>query len=279
MHASTARNSTIGRAFIRLASTVAPGVVERQALERFVRPPRALAPVAPEVPGLKARRLDLAAGKERIALWEWGAGPTVLLVHGWGGQAAQMARFVAPLVEAGHRAVAFDLPGHGASTGARATVVDLAAAVATVAERVAPVHAVIAHSLGATASALALGRGGALGGTRAVLVAPPAELPFFVRSFADAAGLPPARGSGMVELVRRELGDLDALDLRRRAPAMAAPLLVIHDANDREVPFDHGAALAAAWPGARLVRTAGLGHRRLLADPTVVAESVRFATA
>jgi len=36
------------------------------------------------------------------------------------------------------------------------------------------------------------------------------------------------------------------------------------------------AAIAAAWPSARLRVTAGLGHARLLRDPDVVAEIVDF---
>lgn len=47
--------------------------------------------------------------------------------------------------------------------------------------------------------------------------------------------------------------------------------LVIHDEGDREVPFDDGASIAAAWPGARLVQTTGLGHRKILRDEAVIA--------
>jgi len=41
---------------------------------------------------------------------------------------------------------------------------------------------------------------------------------------------------------------------------------VLHDRRDAEVPFAHGAALAAAWPGAALRPSDGLGHRRILRD-------------
>ncbi|MGZ5446135.1 MAG: alpha/beta hydrolase [Thermoanaerobaculia bacterium] len=47
--------------------------------------------------------------------WSWGEGPAVLLVHGWGGHAAQFQSFVEPLVRAGFRAIAFDAPSHGSS--------------------------------------------------------------------------------------------------------------------------------------------------------------------
>ena len=36
------------------------------------------------------------------------------------------------------------------------------------------------------------------------------------------------------------------------------------------------AAIAAAWPGAELVTTAGLGHTRLLREPAIIARAVAF---
>jgi pimeloyl-ACP methyl ester carboxylesterase len=36
--------------------------------------------------------------------------PAVLLVHGWGGNAAQMRAFVFPLLSAGYRVIAYDRP-------------------------------------------------------------------------------------------------------------------------------------------------------------------------
>ena len=46
--------------------------------------------------------------------------------------------------------------------------------------------------------------------------------------------------------------------------------------GDPEVPFQSGAAIAAAWPGARLVETSGLGHNRVLRDPDSIARVVDF---
>ena len=46
----------------------------------------------------------------RSAGQSWGSGPLVYLVHGWGGCRAHMAVFVKPLVAAGYRVIAFDLP-------------------------------------------------------------------------------------------------------------------------------------------------------------------------
>jgi pimeloyl-ACP methyl ester carboxylesterase len=57
---------------------------------------------------------------------------------------------------------------------------------------------------------------------------------------------------------------------------MRAPLLVMHDEQDRAVPVECGAILAEAWPGAELTKTQGLGHNRILRDPKAIADAVAF---
>ncbi len=264
--------------FLSLLAPLAPRWAGRRAADRFATPAPRREVATSVAAGLTAHRFDVDGPRHRIATWDFGrGGPTVLLVHGWNGQAAQMSQFVRPLVERGCFVVAFDQPAHGQSSGDRATLVDLADAVLAVARKVAPVHAVIGHSLGATAAALAMARGLAV--ERAVLFAPPAEVPPFARAFARSLGLDGAAADAMLDELARRVGDLGALDLRRHAPRMTAPLLLLHDPDDREVPFAHGASVARAWPRSQLVPLPGLGHHRVLRDPTVIACAADFAAA
>jgi pimeloyl-ACP methyl ester carboxylesterase len=53
------------------------------------------------------------------------------------------------------------------------------------------------------------------------------------------------------------------------APSTPGPLLIFHDRRDAKVPLGDGRAIAAAWPGARLVTTQGLGHHRILRSAEV----------
>jgi pimeloyl-ACP methyl ester carboxylesterase len=53
---------------------------------------------------------------------------------------------------------------------------------------------------------------------------------------------------------------------RGRLSELQAPLLVIHGTSDPIFPAEHGAALAAAVPGAPLVRIDGGGHELHPAD-------------
>lgn len=76
--------------------------------------------------------IEVAHGRERLRAWSWGQGPTVHLVHGWNGRAAQLGGFVSPLVAAGMRVVAHDSVGHGASSGGASSIVEMADALTRV---------------------------------------------------------------------------------------------------------------------------------------------------
>src|SRR5262245_31035534 len=150
----SAEKGTNVRPAIGLAATAAPGLVGRWAIRRFCTPPRRVpGGWTPELLG-SARVRTMDAGAHDVRVWIWGEGPSVLLVHGWGGRGAQLAAFVPPLVAAGHTVVAFDGPAHGDSSGRRATLLDFRDAVHAVASAASPVAGLVAHSLGATAAAL-----------------------------------------------------------------------------------------------------------------------------
>lgn len=253
---------------------VAPVTASRLALRLFMRPPRPGRGRASAVPP-RAERFAARAGGELVRGVRLGNGPAVLLVHGWGGWGAQLAAFARPLAEAGCTAVWYDGPGHGASSGRTATIPQLADALAAVARAVGA-RAAIAHSVGGAALALALERGLPL--DAAVLVAPPRAPEAFFERFCAATGLGPrARDllrARIERLVGLRMSDLTVPDIAAR---LATPALVVHDRADGEVPFGDGEEIARAWPGARFRATDGLGHRRVLRDPRVVAEATAFA--
>ncbi len=265
------------RVAVRTLAALAPALTERLATRLFAlpRPARRIAAPVLDVP---AHRFRMRAGGDELTVTEWGEGPTVLVTHGWNGHVGQMTRLAQALVARGYHVVAFEQPGHRQGGSRHVTIRDMRDAVLAVGQRMAPVHAIVAHSLGATASALAVAAG--LQVDRVVLLAPPAEVPPFVRVFGAWLGLPPERVSGMIDRVRHLLGgDLDAYDVRRLAPAMNARLLVVHDPDDAEVPFAHGSAIARAWPDGRLAPAPGLGHRGILRDAEVIEKVVRFVAA
>jgi pimeloyl-ACP methyl ester carboxylesterase len=264
-----------------LSEDLGTGLAERlfTSPRRFRRPMRERARLA------SGRRFEVEvalraprwAGQTcRIAAWRWGQGPAVLLVHGWEGRGAQLGAFVEPLATSGLSVIAFDAPGHGDSPGHRAYVTDLADAVIDVAAASGPVHATIAHSFGAAAVLLAYARAG-LDAARNVMIAPNVLLDDAVRRFAHAIGLDELDRLDLERRLAASTGlSLTALAPGRLAAARDADLLVVHDRGDREVPLANAEALAAAWPGARLHATSGLGHHRILRDPDVIERAVEL---
>lgn len=263
------------RAGMKVAGAVAPGPAAVLAQRLFFSPPRTPARADELAVLAQGERFALQAGGQRVVGRAWGEGPTVLLVHGWGGHSGQMTSLVEPVVATGFRAVAIDLPGHGESGGRLSSVVHAAAAVEGVAALFRPVQGLIAHSFGAAASTYAMSRGVTVG--RAVFFAPPASFESFWTRLQAGLGV----SEGMIERMKQEterwlkvrFDGIAPLDL---APAMKTPLLVLHDPGDREMPFDEGEELVRRWPGAVLHRAAGRGHLRILRDETCVEEAVRF---
>jgi pimeloyl-ACP methyl ester carboxylesterase len=265
----------ITRAGLRLLGQLAPGLAARWAAELFLTPRRHRRPTREEELLSKGSRFSIEWRGKRLAVWSWGRGPLVLLVHGWEGRGAQLGSFVGPLVEAGYRAVAFDGPGHGASEGNRSSLVELADAVKTLGESLGEISAVIAHSMGAAATTMAIRWG--LKVERLIYVAPPAELAAYARRFAHLLGISTEIREQMESDIEERLKfKWSALNGPAIAPTMETSLLVFHDIEDRDVPWRDGKALVQAWPGARLITTSGLGHRHILHNKGVVSQAVTF---
>jgi pimeloyl-ACP methyl ester carboxylesterase len=122
------------RASHRTLSAVAPALAARRAVRLFTTSPRTRRPAA-EVDLLEtARARPMQVGERRIETWVWGTGPSVLLVHGWGGRGAQLGALVGPLVTRGFSVVTFDAPGHGASDAGTVTIPEITTAIRAVAQ-------------------------------------------------------------------------------------------------------------------------------------------------
>jgi pimeloyl-ACP methyl ester carboxylesterase len=265
------------RAGVAALSAVAPALAARAGERLFLTPPSPAQPKREREALARWERFSVPFRGDSLAAWRHGSGPVVLLVHGWGGRGGQLAQFAPALVASGCTAVTFDAPAHGSSPGRLASVVLFADALATVA-RATDARAVIGHSIGGAATALAVVRGLAI--QSAVLIGAPRTPVTFFQAFADALRLSPSLRAAVRARVERRVGArFEQLDFTAVAPrGDAPPLLVVHDRSDAEVPFEASSAITDAWPGARRLATAGLGHRRILRDAGVIEEAVSFVT-
>ena len=265
-------------------AAIAPGLAARLATQLWFLPPRPkVHPLAAKFMSTGDRTTMLVQGRP-VAVWTWGSGPPVLLVHGWGGYGGQMQPFVEPLVRAGYQAVVFDAPAHGESgpsqLGARRTTLfDFAYVIDAIGREKNGLAGIIAHSGGSTAVAWALltaeWQAGAL-----AFIAPMASASAYRTIFHRALGLSEEVERRFIEITARQFGfrweDLEVPEMAARMKT--PPVLVVHDRDDHETSWAEGAAIAEAWPQSLLHTTEGLGHRRVLRDPAVVEAVTRFVT-
>lgn len=229
--------------------------------------------------GSRTRERDVDAmrglwlfGVDGYTGFEVGTGPLVLVFHGWGGRAAQMAPMARHLAAAGFRVAAINHPG---AAGRDPTdIKEVAKAMSSLIETTGPPRAVIAHSFAAMVMKLVF-RDEAPPAT--VLIAPSLRVSDALQAFGDRARLLP--------WTRRALrAGLEAWD-----PALwpivsqvhpeqfpSSDLLILHDPEDEDTPFATSAVLAALRPRTELIAVPGAGHAGILSDPATLEVTTRF---
>lgn len=209
--------------------------------------------------------------------FRWGAGPTVLLVHGWDSRAARIAApLVRPLVDAGFQVVAFDMPGHGESPGLQSDLLSFIAAIRQIVDHVGAPHAIVAHSMGAVSAVGALAEG--VPCNRYVGLGSAVWLRTFPERFCKILGV----GGKLRERLHERLyqtfapEEWDRRSAHALAPKLTTPALLFHCRDDNDTAWTGSVALARAWPGAQLELTQKLGHYRLMGDADVQQKLVAF---
>ena len=209
--------------------------------------------------------------------WRLGEGPAVLLVHGWEDDNALWGPMIDRLLANGRAVVALDLPGHGFSPAEMAGPASVAAAVAAVAQACGPIEAVIGHSFGCVALTAAIDGGMAV--QRAVLIASPIpklDLDLWVdrQTERGAPAVVAERAKGL--LAKRRAAEGSPFSIEAAARCMTAQALIVHSMDDDQCPPENARILADAWPGAELMWTDGLGHRRVAQDQATTQRAADF---
>ena len=213
-----------------------------------------------------------------LAMYSWGEGPPVLLVHGWNGRGTQMGGLAVSLAEAGYRAIAFDAPGHGRSPGNSSTIFRIIDAVNVIADEFGPLKGIVAHSFGAMVIARALHT--QLSAERVVCINPAAQMDFLVDSFCSTLAIKNRTRKAFLRRLEKHYGSDIGIQVSAEGnvAGLSIPALIIHDVDDTEVPWQQGELLANAWPRSCFMQTQGLGHRRSLRNSVTIEKAVNFIT-
>lgn len=226
------------------------------AIRRGLSAARVVEPVEPE--GLPWRAVDLptANGKRLSGCFipAGEAAPALVVMHGWGGNAAMMLPLAAPLHAAGYTLLLIDARCHGRSDGDSFASLprfaeDIEAALRWLAGQAGVDAArlgVIGHSVGAGAALLAASR---QPGIRAVVsIAAFAHPAAMMRRWLAALHIPYwPLGAYILAYVQHVIGfRFDDIAPRRTIAQVACPVLLIHGLEDATVPADEARQIHAA---------------------------------
>jgi pimeloyl-ACP methyl ester carboxylesterase len=283
------------RSLFGAAERIAPGIGGKAAFELFCRTPNPKRLSVGEKRAVdraagfmeEARHHRLPVGSRCVVVHEFrpregrdNAG-TVLVLHGWRSRTEYMKALIVAYRDAGFRVMSLDLPGHGGSQGRRLNLASGVRAAHAAGEWFGPFAAVVGHSFGGSVAVNAVA--GSITGipplaaSKLVLIAAPSSMPRLFQDFGRYLNLGPRTQSAMADQVRRIAGrPLDDFIGSRQLAEKPVPTLVIHAPDDREVSYGHAELFAQAGGHVRLRWAPGLGHRRILSDPTIVADALGF---
>ena len=267
------------RAGFVLGGRLAPKRTADRAARLFATPFASSRSRALAVPGDTAmRRGELRIGGETIATYVWGdpaTQPYALLAHGWSSFGLRFLPWVAGLRALGYAVVTFDQPGHGRSSGKLCTLPEFTSTLRAVGRHYGEAALAVGHSLGG--AALVLAQDEDWHAQRLVLVAPAADMADAASRYFRLVRLGEHLRQAFYDWLLRRTGiSVEQLEVHRRLPALGQPALIVHDLDDADVPWSEGERYARYWPGARLLTTQGLGHRRVLDAPDTINAALAF---
>ncbi|MGJ3256187.1 MAG: alpha/beta fold hydrolase [Alcanivorax sp.] len=248
-------------------SRLLPGRASDTALQLLTTPRMSRGPLS-----FRGSEPDLTVSlgeRAKLAIWQ-GGDEAALFVHGWSGRATQMSSFIDAVDANRYTRYALILPGHGPQADGPAHVGDFIAAIRLALDFIGgPVSVALGHSMGAGALAHVATQENRI--ERLVLIAGPAEFRGMVNNFASFLHLGQRARRQLLQKMAARVGiGFDALNIARLGKQIRGPVLLIHDAGDREIPFAEALRLQKAIPEATLHQTQGLGHRKVLRDAAVI---------
>lgn len=218
----------------------------------------------------EAQETIIPLGKREARLFEWGHGDKkVVFMHGWSGRASQFFRLIETLVKEGYHVYSIEGPAHGNSPYKQTDMLEFVQAIEWTLEKFGPINTAIGHSLGGVAHFNAHDR--CNGAFREIItIGCPANIRGVTRDFCEVVNAGPQVAEGIIESIQKSFNlKVEDASTDTLAHKWNPRGLIFQDEDDADVAVENAHKLADAWPNAILHISKGLGHRRILSDPSV----------
>ncbi|NVK65777.1 MAG: alpha/beta hydrolase [Flavobacteriales bacterium] len=266
--------------FIRITSTLFPSFFARKAYEQLTHPQIHKLREHELTTLEKAQQEDLDYEGFRIRTYAWntsGSKETILLIHGWEGQAGNFSDIIEELIAADYRIYSFDGPSHGMSSKGSTSLFEFVELVGVLIRKY-EVKNLITHSFGSVATSYVLSANQELKIDKFLMLTSPDKFSQRIDFIAESVGVSPKVKKKLVDRLESELGmDLSTLNVSDWVKSVnVADALILHDENDGVLPIEQSLNVHKNWKVSRFESVTGTGHFRILRTPYVLERIVTF---
>lgn len=265
---------------IKLFSSIFPGVFTTFAYNKLTQPQSHKLKQNDIVNMDSAIKSRLAFKNSEIQMYHWPNGdqPTVLLVHGWEGQAGNFSSIIKRLREENYAVLAFDGPSHGLSSKRTGTsLFEFAEVVGIIIEKF-NIKNIVSHSFGGVATMYSLAQNTSLVIDYYVLLTTPNKFLDRIDTVAKDAGISNTVKKRLIKRLESELKmDLSTISVANLSQKVRVnKALIIHDQFDKVLSIKESQEVNENWANSSLESVEGTGHFKILKAEFVHDSLIRF---
>lgn len=242
-------------------SYIAPKYASKKALNLFATPRKGRVLENQKAFLETAKNLDLEYNKLNISTYLWeGTGATILLAHGWESNTQRWEKLIKELIALNYTIVALDAPAHGASGGKQFNAIVYSECINIVAKHYKP-QVIIGHSVGGMSTALYQHTYKNKTIDKLVLLGAPSEFTGVFERYVEMMGYNKKIENGLNNLVVERFNKLPSyFSIAEFAKTINTKTLIIHDVEDKIIPFSDAEQIAENHNNVDFIPTKGYGH-------------------
>ncbi|MEL7006553.1 MAG: alpha/beta hydrolase, partial [Bacteroidota bacterium] len=226
----------------------------------------------------QANKKTIKFGNFDIQTYEWAGGKdTVLLIHGWEGQAGNFADVIEKLIENDYTVYAFDAPSHGFSSRGKTSLFEFTQLVAVLIKKY-EITKLISHSFGGVATTYALRNNPDIEIDKYALLTTPDKFSERISDLAGEIGVTNKVVEKLKTRLERETqSNVDELCVSEFVKSINVnQSMIIHDKNDKVIPINRSYNVHKNWKNNEFIEIENTGHFRILRTDHVIDRVLKF---
>jgi len=214
----------------------------------------------------------------KIKTYHWkGAKDSVLLIHGWEGQAGNFADLIEKLRKADYNIFTFDAPSHGFSSKGETSLFEFTDLVAELIRKY-KVRKLISHSFGGVATTYALYRNQDIQIDKYALITTPDRFLERIQDVSIQYGINEKVVKRLINKLEQDyqivVGDLNVSDFVKHINVRES--VIFHDIKDKVIPIQRSRNVHNNWKQSSFKEVEHTGHFRILRDESVLDQVIDF---